>query len=64
MLLSVLVADFTKTTETASFGIALHPDPLDFVEADLVASAVVKLGGASAGMVGHGGRIFQCAAIL
>ena len=42
----------------------LHPDPLDLVEADLIASAVVELGGAGAGVVGHGGRVLQRTAVL
>ena len=40
----------------------LDRDPLDFIERDLVAGAIVKLGGARAFMRGHGLRFFQRAA--
>ena len=42
----------------------LHPDPLDLVEANLVLSTIVELGGAGTGMIGHGSRILQRTAVL
>jgi hypothetical protein len=42
----------------------LDRNALHFVEVDFVAPAVVELCGASRGMVRHGGRVFQRAAIL
>ena len=42
----------------------LNRNALDFVEVDFIAPAVIELCGASRGMVRHGGRVFQGAAIL
>ena len=43
---------------------ASNQDPLHLVETHLVAPAVVELGGASAGVVGHGRGLFERAAVL
>jgi len=39
-------------------------NPLDLVEVHLVATAIVELRGAGRGVVRHGGRVFERAAIL
>jgi hypothetical protein len=39
-------------------------NPLHFVEAHLVAPAIVELRGAGRGVVRHGGRIFERAAVF
>ena len=41
-----------------------QPDPLDLIEADLVLATVIELGGASAGMIGHGSGVLQGTAVL
>ena len=46
----------------ASGDCRLNIDPLDFIERDLVAGAVVKLGRARAFVRGHGLRVFERAA--
>src|SRR4051812_19188346 len=40
------------------------PDALDLSEGEAVVAAVVELGGAGAGVVGHGGGVLQRAAVL
>jgi len=48
----------------SKFAPALNQNPLDLVEAHFVAPAVVELGGAGAGMVGHRCGLLQRAAVL
>jgi hypothetical protein len=40
-----------------------NPDLINLIQVHLVAPPVVKLRGARAGVVGHGGRLLQCAAV-
>jgi hypothetical protein len=42
----------------------LDHNPLDLIEADLIAPSIVELRRAHRGMVRHRGGFFQCAAIL
>jgi hypothetical protein len=43
---------------------ALYCNPLDFIEADLIASAILKLRGARRRAVRHRGDLFKCPAVL
>ena len=42
----------------------LNPYPFDFIEGDFIGAAVVELGGAGGGVIGHGRGLFQRPAIL
>ena len=50
---------FITLTGFGIIGCGSHPDPFHFVEADIVASAIVEVRRPRAGMVGHGGGVLK-----
>ena len=56
--------ELTTTRLNVGCSIRLHSDSFDLIETDVIMAPIIELGGAGAGVIGHGRGVLQGAPVL